>query len=235
VRLDLTVRSALDRNRVSYPASVLALATADGSLTRGEHFLVGPDETESRLEVGPGEGVQSTVVFEVADQVDLSSASFTIDARDEEPAVLPLSGDIPALPYPREGTASGRSGPIQDEAAYKQTVIVEARTARATLDHAELRAPRDMMLVIVGVRVTATQGTWATGVGPSFFRLHVGDDVVPVLGRSSRYDFDLGNPGAWTNVELAFPVPVDATDMTLSAGRDGREDATFPVSVPPVG
>jgi hypothetical protein len=198
-------------------------------LTRGEHFLVNAD-TEARLEVGPGEGVQSTLVFEVDGPVDLASASLIIDAPGEEPAVLPLSGEAPALPYPREGTASGRSGAIDDDNGTDK-VVVEARTARAALDHAEVRAPRGMMLVIVGVRFTAPAGEGDAVVRDHFFRLRVGNDVVGPA-RDLR---ETARPGEWVDLEIPFPVPVGATHMTLSIGQDGAEDATFPVSVPPAG
>jgi hypothetical protein len=231
VQLDLAVNSSLDGIRVTYPASILALAAPDGSLTRAEHFLAGPDDTERRLEVGPGESVETTLVFEVAGEIDLSAVSFTIDAEDQEPAVLPLSGEVPGSPYPREGTASGQSGPLRDASVLAGLVIVEALTATAALDHAELRAPRGMMFVIVGVRFTAAEGQRRALVDDRFFRLRVGDDVV----QPAQNIFEEANPGAWIELELAFPVPVDATDMTLAAGYQGADDATFPVSVPPAG
>lgn len=229
-RLDFTVVSSLDTVEVTYRAEHLALRYPDGTLVRATRFHLGAKGARDRLAVGPGERSTGSAVFRVNERTDLSVLAFTIDVRSATPAVLPLSGEIPPDPYPIAGSVSGRSGAIADWESTEPEVEVEAVAARAALDYAQLRAPRGEMLLVIRIRISGVEGRRHEGrVDDDFFRLIVGD-----LRLSPAYKARAAAaPGASTELDVVFSVPLGSTSMTLTAGQRGTEAARFPVSLPP--
>lgn len=227
VRLDITVASSLGQN-VTYPVSLLALSRPGKALVRAEHFLIGSGE-HNLLQIGSGEKVSGTAVFEPPDTVDLSAVSFTIDAEDATPALLPLAGPVPPDLYPLVGTTSGQSDRIPDWEGDEAQVVVEAQTVKAALDYGAHRAPRGSIFVIIDVRIFGAEGTPGARVNDEFFRLQA--DGINV-GPTENFNIEAA-AGTSKDIEMAFSVPLGATTMTLVAGQDGTRAADFPVSIPP--
>jgi hypothetical protein len=158
----------------------------------------------------PGATSNLELVFAVPGSADWEGAQLELGAADREPAVLPLTGEVPAPQFPRTvalpapATVTAPDGSLQYE-LLGAALDLDWQGSRVTVGHRYLQ---------LRLRLTNLGGRSGLAIGPSHFRLLV--DGVPLAPEASMIevvDYQASRDG-----EAVFLVPASAGEVTLQLG-----------------
>jgi hypothetical protein len=172
-------------------------------------------------------------VFKVPDAatLDVSEVLFVIEEPGLTPAVLPLSGPVPAPAFPLTIPATGTSGPVAGTCSDADRVDFSVVGATQALDLGPQRAAEGTAFLSVDLRLVSVAGSLGYAcVDGAFLRLAVGDAVLaPLAGTEISESLDVGTT---FEAAVAFAVPLEATWFELRIGADGTTSAAVAIALP---
>lgn len=194
--------------------------------------------------IGAASAVDTFLAFEVPADADLSGAALRIGAGPDRPAVLPLTGEVPASDYPStfplDGAAEG-VGPTNGgtiEFRLIEATLSEDRPHEHSNSPTGLRADSGELFLVLHVQAEKVSGRGNDLLGADAFRLVV--DGVPRAPWDVAID-PLGSnetptamPNAVVDAWVAFLIPVDAAEFALRVGDLSDEPGSIPVELPPM-
>jgi hypothetical protein len=224
--LDLTASNRSVAVDIRLPDEVFQLVT-DGA-TGLEVAAGGVDS------VAAGMATDSYLAFEVPDALDLAAAVLQIGRRPDTPALLPLSGTVPASGYPIEvDIRASVVGPGElwgDPVTFDLVGLVVSKdlTVERCCPDTGPRADEDEVFVTFSLQATGPDNRYGDAIGRDTVRLLV--DGVP------RAAWDLprkSSKGETIDFTASFVVPADVLTLELelgdsSAGTPGR----IPIALP---
>ena len=224
VYVTVAVENTLRDTALRLPRGLFHLRSPEGAVSRSEGLLT--TELDSTIRIEPGEVLTGDLVFEFERAVEPSDFTLTIQERGKEPAVLPLSGDLPAPPHPTGVEISSSRETVTGAGSFRDArdVVVEPLDVDVGLDDGRRRSDVGTYFVFVELRAHGVD--LPAGIGASMFHL----EVDGVARSTSRTEGDNRiRPGEAIDRRAVFEVPLDAEQLVLVVGRPGDEQARFPI------
>jgi hypothetical protein len=195
----------------------------------------------SSISVSGRTPTDAAVVFP-ADEDEVDGATFRLDDGEHLPGEVPFDGTVPTDPYPIAATVSGEAPVTYEGGCADATGTVKVLGGEWDVDRGTdaeggfitgtgtQRTKDDARFLRVRVQAIAASGTCGgTIVTGDHFRLVV--DGLPIASENVSRSELLAN-GEGKEFVWGYPVPVDATAVTLEVGTTGGTVASFPVTVP---
>ena len=191
--------------------------------------------------IRPFSSVESFLAFLVPEEIDLADGILVIGVPPDRRASLPLTGEVLAGSYPIQvelGDSAEGVGPINGG-----TIVFTVLDATLSEDRPHettsptgLRANEDELFLVVHLRAELSGGA-TDALGSDTFRLIV--DGLPRSPWNSASDprgintaLPIVEPGAATDVWVAFLVPIDATELALQVGDFEQDPGVIPLDLP---
>ena len=221
----VAVENTLRDTALRLPGGLFHLRSPEGAVSRSEGLLT--TELDATVSIEPGEVLTGDLVFEFERAVEPSDLTLTIQERGREPAVLPLSGDLPAPPHSTGAEIASNRATVTGAGSFRDArdVLVEPLGVDVGLDDGRRRSDVGTYFVFAEVRAHGVD--LPAGIGASMFHLEV-DGVSRSTSRTEG-----GNrirPGEAIDRLAVFEVPLEAEQLVLVVGRPGDEQARFPIA-----
>jgi hypothetical protein len=208
--LDVTAKNTETSATVWLIDAKVRLRLADGKLY---------DRTDGWLKKYDAQSTQQTkLVFAVPMTATLQGAQFLLNDRDKEPALLPLDGVAPTLPYPITVKDPGQA--TVDQIVYKVT------SATLDLDWRGERADVGKRFLFFSLHMT-NNGRGGVGIDSDHFRIIV--DGEPIAPRATN-NFVL-QPASVMDTYTGFLIPANFGKLELQVGPIRGTTAKIPIAL----